>query len=132
MGHTSNVVFGASPTYWLTRFMILRLLALVYAVAFLVAVNQIIPLIGHNGLLPAGNYLGQVTAALGSAGVGFARLPSVFWFDHSDGAMLTAAWTGLILSLIVVSGYANGALLGVLWLLYLSIVHVGQDWYGYG
>ena len=40
------------PTYWLTRFMILRLLGVVYAVAFLVAINQIVPLIGSNGLLP--------------------------------------------------------------------------------
>ena len=29
-------------------------------------------------------------------------------------------------------GYANGLLLTVLWTLYLSIVHIGQDWYGYG
>ena len=35
-----------TPTYWLTRFVILRLLGIVYAVAFLVAINQIVPLIG--------------------------------------------------------------------------------------
>jgi hypothetical protein len=105
---------------------------MVYAVAFLVAVNQLVPLIGSNGLLPAGLYLKQVSTALGSAGAGFIRLPSVFWFWHSDTALLTVAWTGFILSLIVVAGYANASLLGVLWFLYLSIVHVGQDWYGYG
>ena len=65
------------PTYWLTRFMILRLLGIVYAVAFLVAINQLVPLIGSNGLLPVGNYLNQVSAALGSAGAGFIlALPS--------------------------------------------------------
>jgi len=32
----------------------------------------------------------------------------------------------------VVAGYANALLMGVLWLLYSSIVHVGQEWYGYG
>jgi len=135
MDDPSNIVFGASnttPTYWLTRFVILRLLGLVYAVAFLVAVNQIIPLIGANGLLPVGNYLSQVSTALGSAGAGFVRLPSVFWLGHSDGALLMVSWIGLILSLVVLAGYANGPLLGVLWFLYLSIVHVGQDWFGYG
>jgi len=120
------------PGYWLTRFVLLRLLGAVYAVAFLVAINQILPLIGSNGLLPVGHYLQQITAALGSASAGFVRLPSVFWFWHSDTALLIAAWAGLVLSLIVLAGYANALLLGVLWFLYLSFVHIGQDWYGYG
>src|SRR3954467_4821574 len=82
----------APASYWLTRFMILRMLGLVYAVAFLVAINQIVPLIGAHGLLPADIYLKQVSAALGSAGAGFMRLPSLFWFWHTDTALLTVAW----------------------------------------
>jgi hypothetical protein len=121
-----------APTYWLTRFVLLRLLGALYAVAFLVAINQILPLIGSQGLLPVGVYLQQVSTALGSAGAGFARLPSVFWLAHSDGALLGAAWLGFGLSLAVVAGYANAVLLAVLWALYLSFVHVGQEWYGYG
>ena len=35
--------------------MILRLLGAIYAIAFLVAINQIIPLIGSDGLLPIGD-----------------------------------------------------------------------------
>jgi len=134
MDSASNTVFGHSnaPTYWLTRFVILRLLGVVYAVAFLVGVNQIIPLIGENGLTPVGGYLKYISNVLGSAGAGFLRQPSLFWFGHSDAMLLAVAWIGLILSLIVVAGYANGPLMGVLWFLYLSIVHVGQDWYGYG
>jgi Lipase maturation factor len=120
------------PTYWLTRFMILRLLGIVYAVAFLVAINEIIPLIGSNGLLPLGIYLKQVSNALGSTVAGFRRLPSMFWFIHSDKALLTAAWIGFVLSCIVVAGYANAPLLTILWFLYMSFVHVGQEWYGYG
>jgi hypothetical protein len=120
------------PTYWLTRFVILRLLGALYAIAFLVAINQILPLVGENGLLPVGSYLQQVSQALGSAGAGFVRLPSLFWLWHSDTALVTAAWTGFILSCLVVAGFANGVLLTVLWLLYMSFVHVGQEWYGYG
>jgi hypothetical protein len=118
--------------YWLTRFVILRLLGIVYAVAFLVAVNQIVPLIGAHGLLPVELYFQRVGAALGSSGAGFLRLPSVFWWIHTDGFLLGAAWLGLVLSLVVVAGYANMPLLTVLWFLYLSFVHAGQDWYGYG
>jgi hypothetical protein len=123
---------GTPSTYWLTRFVILRLLGVIYAVAFLVVINQIIPLIGANGLLPVGVYLKEVSQALGSGGAGFVRLPSLFWLCHSDTALLTTAWIGFVLSLVVVAGYANAPLLTILWFLYMSFVHVGQDWYGYG
>lgn len=119
-------------TYWLTRFVLLRLLGFVYAVAFLVAANQILPLIGSHGLLPLGLFLTRVRDYFGSTGAAFYRLPTLFWFDHSDGALLAAAWTGFALSCAVLAGFANAPLLAVLWMLYLSFVHAGQDWYSYG
>jgi len=64
----------SAPQYWLTRFVLLRLLGAVYAVAFLVAINQALPLIGSNGLLPVGHYLRQVTEARYQA----LALPSAF------------------------------------------------------
>lgn len=120
------------PTYWLTRFMILRFVGLIYAIAFLVAINQIQPLIGSNGLTPVSIYLQRVSAALGSESAGFLRLPSLFWFWHSDAALFIVSWLGLILSLVVLAGFANAFLIAFIWLLYMSIVHVGQEWYGYG
>ena len=120
------------PTYWLTRFMILRLLGIIYAVAFLVAINEILPLIGSDGLTPINIFLDQVSKGLGSSAAGFVRLPSIFWWFHSDAALLVSAWIGFILSIIVVAGYANVPLLAILWFLYMSFVHVGQEWYGYG
>src|ERR1700726_1725135 len=123
---------GSRPTYWLTRFLILRLLGAVYAVAFLSAINQILPLIGANGLLPVGTFIPRVSSPLGSPMSGFVRLPSLFWFGHSDTILLIVAWVGFILSFIVLAGVANAILLAVLWFLYMSFVHVGQDWYGYG
>jgi len=121
-----------APTYWLTRFAILRLLGLVYAVAFLVAANQILPLIGSNVLLPVGAFLARARETLGSTETAFARLPSIFWLWHSDGMLVATAWAGFVLSCAVAAGYANAPVLAVLWALYLSFVHVGQDWYGYG
>ena len=125
-------IADTGSTYWLTRFVILRLLGLIYAIAFLVAINQIIPLIGSHGLTPVGIYLKRVSVALGSDGAGFMRLPSLFWLWHSDMALLTGAWIGFVLSCVVVAGYANALLLAVLWFLYMSFVHIGQEWYGYG
>ncbi|HWA84807.1 MAG TPA: lipase maturation factor family protein, partial [Opitutus sp.] len=122
----------APPSYWLTRFAILRLLGFVYLVAFLVAANQIVPLIGAHGLLPVDAFFERVRATLGSEAVGFARLPTLFWFAHSDGALLTAAWLGAAISAVVFAGYANALMMAALWVLYLSFVHAGEDWYGYG
>ena len=119
-------------SYWLTRFIILRLLGLIYAIAFLVAANQILPLIGSDGLLPVGNFIEHVRGALGGSLGGFVRLPSIFWFDHSDTALVVTAWIGFALSCVVACGYANALLLALLWILYMSFVHVGQEWYGYG
>lgn len=120
------------PTYWLTRFFILRLLGIVYAVAFLVAINQILPLVGSQGLTPIGPFLDMVTASTGSTGSSFYHLPSIFWFWHSDTALITVAWVGFILSLVVTAGYANAIIMVVLWLLYMSITNTGQEWYGFG
>src|ERR1700739_1375182 len=105
-------------TYWLTRFMILRLLGIVYAVAFLVSINQILPLIGSDGLTPVNIFIDHAVAGLGSKWNCFWRLPSLFWWWHSDFALLVAAWVGFILSLIVVAGFTNAPLMGILWFLY--------------
>src|SRR5262249_25932333 len=36
------------------------------------------------------------------------------------------------LSLLLLAGFANAVLLSGLWVLYMSFVHAGQEWYGYG
>lgn len=112
--------------------MILRLLGAIYAIAFLVAIHQVVPLIGEHGLLPVDLFLQRVTEHFGSSGAGFRRLPSLFWFIHGDTALQTVAWIGFLLSCVVLAGFANAIILAVLWILYMSLVHVGQEWYGYG
>ncbi|HXB59340.1 MAG TPA: lipase maturation factor family protein [Candidatus Acidoferrales bacterium] len=119
-------------THWLTRFLILRLLGAVYAVAFLSTATQILPLIGSHGLLPVNSFLTRVGDFYGSDADGFIELPSLFWFMHSDAILVITAWIGFILSCVVAAGYANAIVMAALWFLYMSFVHVGQDWYGYG
>src|SRR3954465_12249842 len=116
--------------YRLTRFVILRLLGFIYAIAFLVAVNQLVPLIGEHGLTPASHFLQRIESHVGSSFSGMVQLPTLFWFGISDRALTLFSWAGLILSLVVLAGYANAILLAILWAMYMSIVHVGQIWYG--
>ena len=118
--------------HWLVRFVVLRLLGFVYAAAFLSAALQVIPLIGHDGLLPADRYLARVAEHVGSTGAGFAAMPTLFWLDVSDRTLLVVSWTGVVLAIVMLLGFANAISCAVLWALYLSIVRVGQDWYGYG
>lgn len=121
-----------SNSYWLTRFVILRCLGFVYFIAFLAAANQLVPLIGKRGLLPAESFLQRVASHFGSRLDGFFALPSIFWFDTSDAFLVATAWAGLVLSFLVMAGFSNAILMTTLWALYMSIIHVGQDWYSYG
>jgi hypothetical protein len=122
----------SEPTYWLTRFAILRLLGLVYFAAFLSFVDQSPGLLGTHGLTPVGDYLDRAESALGSRTQGFLRLPTIFWLDSSDRFLARVGWVGVFVSLAVLLGYANAVNLSLLWFLYLSIVQVGQDWYQFG
>jgi len=119
------------PSYWLTRFVLLRVLGVTYFFAFLAMALQVIPLIGHEGLLPADVFLDRVGSG-GSIWQVFWDFPNIFWIDVSDGFLLVMAWLGVILSLILLCGFANVPLLFILWILYFSFDFVGQLWLGYG
>src|SRR5215472_16776114 len=96
--------FALGNSYWLTRFVILRLLGFVYAIAFLVAANQLVPLIGEHGLTPATHFLNLVQTQLRSRSAGMMRVPTLFWFGISDHALSIFSWLGFALSLVVLSG----------------------------
>ncbi len=116
--------------HWITRELLLRGLGLVYAVAFAVAVNQLPGLIGARGILPVSLFLQEQRLEYGAAA--YIRVPTVFWLGCSDAALGAASWIGLAGSVAVLCGATNALLMALLWALYLSIVHVGQVWYGYG
>src|ERR1700758_3325616 len=100
-------LFALGNSYWLTRFLILRLLGFVYAVAFLVAAQQLVPLIGEHGLTPATHFLASAQTQLGSRTAGMVRVPTFFWFGISDTALTIFSWIGFALSVVVLAGYAN-------------------------
>lgn len=116
--------------YWLSRLIIQRGLGLIYLIAFLVAINQFRPLVGENGLLPVPQFLKRVS---------FKKAPSIFHWHYSDDFFGVVAWTGLVLSVIATLGLSEAGPLWLsmfiwflLWMLYQSIVNVGQLFYGFG
>ncbi|HET9931217.1 MAG TPA: lipase maturation factor family protein [Polyangiaceae bacterium] len=129
----SSPRFGsAESSYTLTRFVLLRGSGFIYSVAFSIVWFQFPALCGSKGLLPAADFLRWVAERLGSRGAGFARLPSIFWLSASDASLRGAAIAGLVLSIAALLGYSNAITQALLWALYLSFVHVGQIFYGYG
>jgi hypothetical protein len=121
-------------TYWLTRFVLLRWMGFVYLVAFYVAARQLVPLVGADGLTPANLFFHAVLSSpsYGSSFWGFLNFPSLFWFNDSDTMLRVIPWIGVVLSAVVLAGYANAITMTILWFFYVSIVYAGQDWYGYG
>ncbi|XP_075851038.1 lipase maturation factor 1 isoform X2 [Microcebus murinus] len=125
-------------TFWLTRIVLLKALAFVYFVAFLVALQQNKQLIGNRGLLPCKVYLTNIQRYFqGRRGwEALSSVPTVFWLlDWSDMNfnLDLLALLGLgISSFVLIAGCANMVLMAALWVLYLSLVNVGQVWYSFG
>ena len=118
--------------YHLTRFVFLRALGFVYFFAFLSLLRQVIPLLGEKGLTPAKEYLNVIGPNFRNKAIAFWKLPTLFWFYISDNLLKILAWLGLILSFLLMIGFGNVITLFLLWIIYLSFVHIGQVWYGYG
>ncbi|AXK37075.1 lipase maturation factor family protein [Streptomyces armeniacus] len=120
----------AAPEQWLSRLIMQRALAGVYVVAFVSAALQFRALLGSRGITPVPAFVRLVP---------FRAAPSLFHWRYSDRLFAAVAWSGAALAAAVAAGAADAVPLwasmlmwAVLWLLYLSIVNVGQVWYGYG
>ena len=128
-----NVFEPAASSYWITRFFLFRSLGLIYCIAFLAILDQWIPLLGNDGLLPVANYLDHAAEAIRKSGESpITHLPTVFWANSSDLFVMSCAFVGLAAASLLTAGYANAILMVFLWLLYMSYVHVGQTWYSFG
>lgn len=123
---------GRRSSWELTRFAVLRLLAFVYLVAFSILALQMDPLLGSRGLLPVAEWLPRVRDHFGGAVSAAWRVPTLFWITSSDAAMHACCWAGIVLSVAALLGVTNALVQLALWALYLSFVHVGQIFYGYG
>lgn len=120
----------SAPGYWISRFVFLRAMAVIYVVAFLVAANQFRPLMGSRGMLPVPDHVARTP---------FTRSPSLFHLHYSDRFFALVAWIGVVIGAAGVSGVTDHAPAGVamlawivMWAFYLSIVNVGQTWYSFG
>ncbi|WP_458106966.1 lipase maturation factor family protein [Arthrobacter sp. R3-55] len=116
--------------YEFARQVLQRGIAALYLVAFLSTVNQFPVLLGERGLLPVPDFLDLARR--------LAR-PTLFRWRYSDALLRTVCWTGIAVAALLVAGVPQTgppwlpmAAFLALWFLYMSIVNVGQTFYGFG
>lgn len=120
----------AADDYVFAREILQRGVALIYLVAFISTINQFRALVGEHGLLPAPRFLAK-TKDPG---------PTLFSrFGYSDGKLVAACALAICLSVSLVAGVPQRgpawlplAAFLMLWGLYMSIVNIGQIFYGFG
>jgi hypothetical protein len=112
-------------SYRLTRSLILKGIALIFLTAFLSLIPQISGLIGPRGISPAGEYLDAVRSNIGIER--YWLLPTLAWINSSETFILTICWAGCGLAILLLAGVAPRAALVGMFLFYLSIVSIGQD-----
>jgi hypothetical protein len=121
--------FWASD-YSVARFVLERGIALIYLLAFVSALHQFPALLGVRGLLPVPRHLAYLP---------FRQSPSLFHLGYTDARLRLVAGAGATLSVLLLVGLPQAAPLPVTmaawlacWVLYLSIVNVGQTFYAFG
>ena len=111
-------------SFLLSRWLFLRGLALVFAIAFVSLRVQIDGLVGSRGILPIAEFLDYVRNAAGGARPDL--LPTLCWLSAGDLSLHLQCGAGLLLSAALFLGFAPRLCLALLWALYLSLAVAGQ------
>ncbi|QOR72401.1 lipase maturation factor family protein [Ruania alkalisoli] len=120
----------AAGNYDAARFVLQRGIAALYLIAFVAVLRQFVPLLGSYGLLPVPDFLERAGSRAG---------PTLFRWRYSDRMVVATAWAGIAGSFALVVGLPQQGppwvplvTFALLYLLYLSVVNVGQVFYGFG
>src|SRR5207237_849071 len=112
-------------TFVFSRRLFLRLLGVVYLVAFASLGVQITGLVGAHGILPIGELLARART---SAGVeAFHALPTLLWLSSGDAMLLFLCWGGAALSLLLIAGVIPVVTSALVWMFYLSLLVGAAD-----
>ncbi|MCC6407954.1 MAG: lipase maturation factor family protein [Planctomycetes bacterium] len=116
--------------YELSRKLFLRGLALVWLIAFVSLGVQVRGLIGEHGVQPAWMLLDWVARSTTSLAERLYVVPSVFWLDAGDGALVGACVLGCVAAVALLLDLAPGLACLVAWGLYVSLISVGGVFLG--
>ncbi|HYL38570.1 MAG TPA: lipase maturation factor family protein [Bryobacteraceae bacterium] len=126
--HVTRFTFGRSVSplsYARVEWLFLRILALIYCTAFWSLAVQITGLAGARGILPAARYLEAAKETFGVRA--YWLMPGLFWIAPGDTLLRALCWAGVAISIILFLGYWERFSLVSLYVLFLSLGTVGQD-----
>jgi hypothetical protein len=107
-----------------SRWLFLRLLGVVYVIAFVSLAVQITGIVGEHGILPVGEFLAQLHAREGASA--YYDAPTLVWLSPTDAWLSMLCWGGGVASLLLIAGIAPTGTAALLWVLYLSVTVAGQ------
>ena len=113
------------PGDTLTAWVFLRLLGVIYAIAFISLWTQIHGLVGSRGILPVAEFLESVRSRTGPER--YWLLPTFSWLGASDLGLTLQCAAGSALALLLAIGAAPILTLLGCWALYLSLANVCRD-----
>jgi hypothetical protein len=120
--------YGASDRL-IARWLFLRALGVISFSAFYSLLFQIRGLIGHEGILPANEYLQAVAQAYGAAR--FWYTPTLFWLSTGNHMLMAVCWVGLLASVLLLLNLWPRGMLAVCFVCFLSFVAAAGDFSGY-
>ena len=122
----TQFAWGRQPqpsSYALSRWLFLRLLGLVYALAFIALRVQIVGLIGAHGIVPAADLLQAAKTGYGAEA--YRAYPTLAWISSSDASLKLFCSLGVVCGVLILLGVlTRPALIGA-WALYLSLMTIG-------
>jgi hypothetical protein len=107
-----------------TEWIFLRLLGVIYLIAFASLWPQILGLVGSDGIAPAAGYFSAIYNQIGAKA--YRELPTLFWFHQSDTALIAFCIAGCLASALLLSGFLTRWAATGCFVLYLSLTNVGQ------
>lgn len=117
-------------SYTIALSLFVRLLGFIYFFAFGAFLFQIKGLIGEHGILPITRHLEWLKKNYPKRC--YRLVPTVFWLNSSDKALMSVVALGMVLSVLLMLGVYTALILFLLYFLYLSIISAGQDFLGFG
>jgi lipase maturation factor 1 len=104
-----------------------RLVGLVYLIAFVPMLFELVPLVGQNGLQPANDLLKIAYKSEGA--FSFIRFPSLYWFLPKDIFLYLLVCIGIGSGLALLIGFQPIVFSFFAWLSFTSICTIGGDFY---
>lgn len=120
---------GVGSSYVFSSWLFLKILGVVYLIAFASFGVQAFGLIGKDGILPVSEYLARIKATMADSWI--TQIPTLFGVSSADWMIQLVIVAGIIFSLFLIAGLAPRVSLIVLFVLYLSIVNGGQVFFSF-